>query len=378
MKKYLLIMLVAMALSATGQQTPTNKTRSNSDYSQVDNYLIGLKRLGIPTSVTDNLDAGGLPQNTVKIIYNTTLGRLRIYNPLTATWSDATQVDLSGYIQTNPSSAQLGSIVLNGDIALTNAHSMALYTGNDQTETGERAVWTNQYLKMINPLNSTFFDVTEGYLKHSGALEIKGQTDLYGHLWINQMDENTTGNDFDIAVRNRTNGNLDKVSFNNFPFLPLTGGNIKGHVSIGQGEATTGFISDPNGYTGFAFGVPNFTSLQMRYQPNALGRGLQIYDPYDPTNVMEGNAEWKKVLVEGDAIEASSGIPQNANININGNLRVNGVYLGADKLDLNNTGYIDNVTSIFVRGKQVKYLPLIWGRIALMLFRGILGMPISM
>jgi len=88
---------MAIALSATAQQTPTNKTRSNSDYSQVDNYLIGLKRLGIPTSETDNLDASGLPQNTVKIIYNTTLGRLRIYNPLTATWSDANPSDLTPY-----------------------------------------------------------------------------------------------------------------------------------------------------------------------------------------------------------------------------------------------------------------------------------------
>jgi len=97
MKKYLLITLMAVALSATAQQTPTNKTRSNSDYSQVDNYLIGLKRLGIPTSETDNLDASGLPQNTVKIIYNTTLGRLRIYNPLSTSWSDASVSDLTPY-----------------------------------------------------------------------------------------------------------------------------------------------------------------------------------------------------------------------------------------------------------------------------------------
>ncbi len=98
MKKYLLITLMAIALSATAQQTPTNKTRSNSDYSQVDSYLIGLKRLGIPTSETDNLDASGLPQNTVKIIFNTTLGRLRIYNPVSGTWTDASSTDLSQYL----------------------------------------------------------------------------------------------------------------------------------------------------------------------------------------------------------------------------------------------------------------------------------------
>ncbi|QIL40608.1 hypothetical protein G7074_15840 [Pedobacter sp. HDW13] len=97
MKKYLLITLMAIALSATAQQTPTNKIRSSTDYSQVDNYLVALKRLGIPTSDSDNLDAGGLPQNTAKIIFNTTLGRLRVYNPIAGTWADATAVDMAGY-----------------------------------------------------------------------------------------------------------------------------------------------------------------------------------------------------------------------------------------------------------------------------------------
>jgi len=98
MKKYLLITLMATALSAAAQQTPTNKIRSNSDYSHVDNYLVALKRLGIPTSDTDNLDALGLPQNTIKMIFNTTLGRLRIYNPVLGTWADATAGNLAEYL----------------------------------------------------------------------------------------------------------------------------------------------------------------------------------------------------------------------------------------------------------------------------------------
>ncbi|QIL40609.1 hypothetical protein G7074_15845 [Pedobacter sp. HDW13] len=85
-------------LSAAAQQTPTNKIRSSSDYSQVDNYLIALKCLGIPTSDTDSLDAPGLPQNTVKIIFNTSLGKLRIYNPASEIWTDAAVSDLADYL----------------------------------------------------------------------------------------------------------------------------------------------------------------------------------------------------------------------------------------------------------------------------------------
>lgn len=656
MKKYLLITLMAIALSATAQQTPTNKTRSNSDYSQVDNYLIGLKRLGIPTSETDNLDAAGLPQNTVKIIYNTTLGRLRIYNPLSTSWSDAgvsdltpyykkTQVDslfavlgenvihktgneikagnlgLDGLLQTNfyipgqdnpgvtvrdftgdgsagvslisggnqlymyqignagdiygaqyndiakfisYTNSGLGSMRfgVNGEqlilsqnhvkvtttatenddvISLGQVHSIT--DGNFIRKSGNNAIGdfqldkdlktylqlgTNEtalsagrypYTKAQSFINLSPFDadynntntvlgsaiekpgggytyksidwqagnndmfirngtgngiryggdndwtntndeqtlmpkkyIDNGFVKINPAVPQVGNIDMAGTIkttdnfkipntggsggnWVIDSSSDkfrfyndVTGGGFELSggtikdvggpqnnyakeksgvefaglnVTGNVNlGNAGSLTtFNSFgleqgkplfldggshylstatnislgsgdlsvrrggtdqPFkpvlvqgdaLPLTGGNIAGYMSVGQGEAITGFISDPNGYTGFAFGVPNFTSLQLRYQPNALGRGLQIYDPYDPKNVMEGNAEWKKVLVEDDAIEASPGTPQNASININGDLRVNGIYLGADKLDLNNTGYIDNVTSIFVRGE---------------------------
>ena len=324
MKKYLLITLMAIALSATAQQTPTNKTRSNSDYSQVDNYLIGLKRLGIPTSETDNLDAAGLPQNTVKLIYNTTLGRLRIYNPLTATWSDASEVDLSGYIQANPSNAQLASIALNGDIALTNGHSMALYNGSDQTETGERAVWTNRFLKMINSSNSAFFDVTEGHLKHTGSLEINGQTDLYGHLWVNQMDENTSGSDFDIAVRNRTNGNLDKVSFNNFPFLPLTGGTVTGELNLPSLESANS--DDHYDLKGFLLGFDNTTDRVKKRNVNDF-----IWNANSSYNSIQQNA----------SVKVSGEIRTEADLYVAGKSQISGMnfsYDGNHNIDFSNSG----------------------------------------
>ncbi len=87
--------LVAMAsLEVFAQTTPTITSRSGSSNQQSDDYLIGLKRLGIPTSATDNLDADFAAENTRKLLFNTTLNRLRIYNPATGAWMDAGATDI--------------------------------------------------------------------------------------------------------------------------------------------------------------------------------------------------------------------------------------------------------------------------------------------
>lgn len=83
------------AVDAYAQTSPTVTTRSGSINQQSDDYLIGLKRLGIPTSTTDNLDADFAPESTRKILFNTTLNKLRIYNPATSTWADASATDIA-------------------------------------------------------------------------------------------------------------------------------------------------------------------------------------------------------------------------------------------------------------------------------------------
>lgn len=97
MKKILLFGLLAISTLTFGQTLPTTKTRSDAAFTAVDQYLNVTKRLGIPTADTDNLDAVSTAPNTRKIIFNTTLGKLRIYNPAAGTWADATAVDLSTY-----------------------------------------------------------------------------------------------------------------------------------------------------------------------------------------------------------------------------------------------------------------------------------------
>jgi hypothetical protein len=97
MKKLIIIVMLFVSVTTFAQQTPVSKIRSDQSFTQVDKYATTLQRLGIPTSDSDNLDAPGLPQNTVKLLYNTTLGKLRVYDPVNSIWKDASPADLSGF-----------------------------------------------------------------------------------------------------------------------------------------------------------------------------------------------------------------------------------------------------------------------------------------
>ena len=87
MKYILLVLFTAFSISLNAQMSPPTVTRSGNSLTQQDSYLTVAKRLGIPTSATDDLDAAVTAQNSIKILYNTTLGELRLYNPVTMTWS---------------------------------------------------------------------------------------------------------------------------------------------------------------------------------------------------------------------------------------------------------------------------------------------------
>jgi len=87
MKYILLVLFTAFSISLNAQMSPPTVTRSGNSLTQQDSYLTVAKRLGIPTSATDDLDAAVTAQNSIKLLYNTTLNQLRVYNPLTLTWS---------------------------------------------------------------------------------------------------------------------------------------------------------------------------------------------------------------------------------------------------------------------------------------------------
>jgi len=277
-------------LSATAQQTPANKTRSNSDYSQVDNYLVALKCLGIPTSDTDNLDAPGLPQNTVKIIFNTTLGRLRIYNPIAEIWTDATVGDLANYLP-------LEGGVLTGTLTGTTINAEIL-NSDDGTNS---ALVAPTIIRMKTGANEVYLNSDKITFQQSGPAA------------------NTISQERLTAHRTQRFPDADGVFLTDQTGLSLMGGTLSGDLniptasinasfgSIGQGDARTAFISDPNGYTGFAFYDPSYEPIQLRFQPGAFGKGLHIYDPQNPLNTGIGNSDWKRILTDGDALPITGG-----------------------------------------------------------------------
>src|SRR5690349_5953516 len=93
-------LLIIASVGAFAQTTPTTKTRDGASFTQVDSYVNVLKRFGIPTSSTDDLDPATTltdSKNQIKLLFNTTLNKLRVYDPIASAWKDATPIDLSNY-----------------------------------------------------------------------------------------------------------------------------------------------------------------------------------------------------------------------------------------------------------------------------------------
>ncbi|EEI90190.1 hypothetical protein HMPREF0765_4141 [Sphingobacterium spiritivorum ATCC 33300] len=83
--------------SASTQAIPQSRPRSGSSFTQVDDFLSVIRGLGIPTADGDVLEGQTDSSNAAKIVYNTTLHKLRVYNPANNQWRDAVEADLSDY-----------------------------------------------------------------------------------------------------------------------------------------------------------------------------------------------------------------------------------------------------------------------------------------
>ncbi|RQO66835.1 hypothetical protein DBR40_21520 [Pedobacter sp. KBW01] len=275
--------LMETDLSAAAQQPPTNKIRSSSDYSQVDNYLIALKRMGIPTSDTDSLDAPGLPQNTVKIIFNTSLGKLRIYNPVSEIWTDAAVSDLANYLP-------LTGGTLTGPLYTPGLITKIFSTGHpsipptissrfDGGPGGYSMAWdfdngegTHKRIEWITGFNEdrltwdgiplAYRNDLSNYVDLTTAQDVGGDKFFTGNLFY----PNVNGGDYDggygrLLVTSAIpgfGGRVQYVNVNSLPFLSSTGGDLSGTLRLIEGQpirfigdsGQTGFIGDPgNGTT---------------------------------------------------------------------------------------------------------------------------------
>ncbi|MGY5253273.1 hypothetical protein [Sphingobacterium spiritivorum] len=143
--------------SSVSQTIPLSRPRSASSFTQVDDFLSVIRSLGIPTADSDILEGQTDSSNAVKIIYNTTLHKLRIYNPANEQWRDAVGVDLSDYY----TQAQTDAI----------AEAVKDYASNRDNHTGlqpassisgleesleEKESTTNRKTDLTNPDNNTY------------------------------------------------------------------------------------------------------------------------------------------------------------------------------------------------------------------------------
>ena len=108
MKKYFFLIIILFCTNLFAQ-TPPLKTRSNGTFTEVDQYLNVSKSLGIPTNTTDNVVSTGTPY---KMIFNSTTGKLRIFNG--TSWVNADGSSESGFVNKTGNETVSGNKIFTG------------------------------------------------------------------------------------------------------------------------------------------------------------------------------------------------------------------------------------------------------------------------
>lgn len=143
--------------SISTQAIPLSRPRSVSSFTQVDDFLSVIRGLGIPTADGDILEGQTDSSNAAKIVYNTTLHKLRVYNPANDQWRDAVEADLSDYY----TQAQTDAIV---EAAKDYASNRDNHTGLQPASSisgleeslEEKESTTNRKTDLTNPDNNTY------------------------------------------------------------------------------------------------------------------------------------------------------------------------------------------------------------------------------
>jgi len=122
---------------------------------QIDEYLDILNTFGIPTSASDSLDAESLLP--FKLIFNTTLNRLRIFNTTSELWQDAINADLSQFY----TKSEIDLLFSDVTVELTRLNGLKL-EANTATSTiylkdGDDNILSTLNVGFLNNEGSTFF-----------------------------------------------------------------------------------------------------------------------------------------------------------------------------------------------------------------------------
>jgi len=115
LKHFLIIGMICTGLSALhAQGTPPEKPRGNSTFTQVDDYLNVKKRIGIPAGTLETLN--GLPGAPAYLYFRTDSNTLRVYNPETSKWVNAVPgINQGVLLHTTGNETKTGNLQLNGD-----------------------------------------------------------------------------------------------------------------------------------------------------------------------------------------------------------------------------------------------------------------------
>lgn len=196
------------------QQTPPSRPRSGSSFTQIDDYLSVIKRLGIPTADSDVLDGLTSGPNTAKIVYNTTLNKLRVYNPVTAQWRDAIEADLTNYYTKSQVDSLLSGIDIskyvkvddvttgygihlnseNGGVQLSQFGMQLSYSGTDDINGIISLAPGYIYTSDSNEFGSSTFKVFPGGVQGYISGSVHGSSYMLGDKGFNFSEINTTEN----------------------------------------------------------------------------------------------------------------------------------------------------------------------------------------
>ena len=149
MKNKLLIFssLLLLWTGVNAQETPANRTRSGDAFTQTDNYLVAMKRLGIPSGDTPSLDATTDSENTAKLFFNTTDTALYVYRDDLSEWLKVSAESDGGTVTSVGLEAPTGFDVNNspitssGNIELEFDDGYSLPTNIKQSEWDEAFNW---------------------------------------------------------------------------------------------------------------------------------------------------------------------------------------------------------------------------------------------
>lgn len=220
MKQLLSIFIaVLVAITAFGQSNPPNKLRSNDSFTQVDNYLVAAKRLGIPSGATLTLDGSTSSADAPKLFWRTSDSTLHVYVPALSSWL--------------PAGGSTGPVVVPDLQAVTDQGNST--TNNINTSA---AVQANAF----NGVNASLTGLAQmGSLEVSGVASGQPAMGLNDFVVLSQLLDSIP----DYEDGNGIHVDIDNNSLN-LGMSFLTGsGSISTPVYLVTSDVSTGMVIDP-------------------------------------------------------------------------------------------------------------------------------------